>query len=102
MRLGVDYYPEHWDRGRWATDARMMREAGLSVVRIGEFAWAVLEPAAGRFDWSLFDGAVATLANEGLQVVIGTPTAAPPAWLAADNPEVLPVRADGRMASFGG
>jgi beta-galactosidase len=102
MRLGVDYYPEHWERGRWATDARLMREAGLSVVRIGEFAWALLEPAAGRFDWSLFDGALSVLANEGLQVVIGTPTAAPPAWLAADNAEVLPVRADGRMASFGG
>ena len=96
MRLGVDYYPEHWDRGRWATDARLMREAGLSVVRIGEFAWALLEPAAGRFDWSLFDGALGVLASEGLQVIIGTPTAAPPAWLAADNPDVLPVRADGR------
>ncbi len=102
MRLGVDYYPEHWDRGRWATDARLMREAGLSVVRIGEFAWALLEPAAGRFDWSLFDAALAALASEGLQVVFGTPTAAPPAWLAADNAEVLPVRADGHLASFGG
>ena len=34
------YYPEHWLEERWATDARLMREAGFNVVRLGEFAWA--------------------------------------------------------------
>ena len=41
MKLGVCYYPEHWPESEWADDARMMREAGLKHVRIGEFAWAV-------------------------------------------------------------
>jgi hypothetical protein len=31
---GVAYYPEHWPEEWWSTDARMMRDAGLSVVRI--------------------------------------------------------------------
>lgn len=35
MRVGVDYYPEHWEEERWRPDARLMREAGISVVRLG-------------------------------------------------------------------
>ncbi len=38
MRLGSCYYPEHWPPDIWADDARRMVEAGLSRVRIGEFA----------------------------------------------------------------
>ena len=65
MKLGVCYYPEHWPEERWATDARLMREAGLQIVRIGEFAWAQMEPEDGRFDWGWLDRAVAALARRG-------------------------------------
>jgi beta-galactosidase len=77
FRLGVCYYPEHWPVERWATDARLMREAGLEIVRIGEFAWAQMEPEEGRFDWAWLDRAVETLAGEGLNIVMGTPTPIP-------------------------
>jgi beta-galactosidase len=46
MKFGVCYYPEHWPAARWAEDARLMRELGLEIVRIGEFAWAKMEPDA--------------------------------------------------------
>lgn len=101
MKLGVCYYPEHWPEARWATDARLMREAGLDIVRIGEFAWAQMEPEEGRFDWGWLDRAVDTLAAEGLQIVMGTPTPTPPAWLVRQYPEVLPVDAQGRVRRFG-
>ena len=93
--LGVAYYPEHWPRARWAEDARLMRAAGLAEVRLGEFAWGLLEPAEGRFEPEWLDEAIATLAAEGLAVVLGTPTAAPPAWLTRAHPEVLFVGEDG-------
>jgi beta-galactosidase len=99
--LGVDYYPEHWPEERWSTDARMMREAGLSVVRLAEFAWAKMEPAEGRYDWRWLDRAIETLAAEGLQVVLCTPTATPPAWLIQKYPDILPVDAQGRRRNFG-
>ncbi len=102
MRLGVDYYPEHWPEERWATDARLMRDLGLQVVRLAEFAWAKLEPAEGQFDWSWLDRAIDTLSAAGLEIILGTPTAAPPAWLVAANPEILPVDAQGRRRHFGG
>ena len=47
LMLGVCYYPEHWPEAWWAEDARRMREAGITYVRIGEFAWSRYEPDAG-------------------------------------------------------
>lgn len=101
MRLGVCYYPEHWPQERWPLDARMMREAGLEVVRIGEFAWGLMEPAEGQFDWGWLDKAIQILTGEGLKIVLGTPTATPPAWLVRNDPEVLPVDAQGHVRQFG-
>ncbi len=101
MKLGVCYYPEHWPHDRWPIDAQMMRDAGLTYVRIAEFAWQLMEPAEGQFAWEWLDEAIATLADAGLQVVLGTPTAAPPAWLTHDYPDVLPVDAQGRTRNSG-
>jgi beta-galactosidase len=99
--LGVAYYPEQWPEERWSTDARMMREAGLSLVRIGEFSWAKMEPDEGKYDWSWLDKVIETLSAEGLQVVLGTPTATPPAWLIQKHPDILPVDVYGHRRTFG-
>lgn len=101
MKLGVCYYPEHWPPERWSVDARMMREAGLSIVRIAEFAWQKMEPEEGEFTFEWLDNAIETFHTEGLKVVLGTPTATPPAWLCAAHPEILPVDANGRQRRFG-
>ena len=100
-RLGVAYYPEQWPRDRWHTDARMMAEAGLSLARIGEFAWSALEPEPGRFDFAWLDEAIEILHHEGLDIVLGTPTAAAPAWLIERHPDVLPIDINGRRQGFG-
>lgn len=99
--LGACYYPEHWPEEVWATDARRMREAGLKVIRIAEFGWARMESAPGIFHWEWLDKAIGTLAAEGLQVVLGTPTAAPPRWLIDLHPEILPVDHNGNPRKFG-
>ncbi len=44
MYIGADYYPEHWEKERWVTDAQMMQEAGFNIVRLAEFAWINMEP----------------------------------------------------------
>ncbi len=102
MRFGADYYPEHWPRERWETDARLMIEAGLELVRLAEFAWSRLEPAEDRFDFAWLDDALEVLGRAGLKAVLGTPSAAPPAWLIERYPEALPVREDGTRLGFGG
>lgn len=102
LTFGVDYYPEHWPRDRWERDAALMREAGLSVVRVAEFAWSKIEAREGNFNWDWLDTAIEVLHNAGLQVIIGTPSATPPAWLAQKYPEILPVLENGQRVSFGG
>ncbi|GAB4382402.1 beta-galactosidase [Albidovulum sp.] len=99
--LGVCYYPEHWPEARWAEDAARMAAAGLGWVRIGEFAWSRLEPAPGeyRFDW--LDRAIGVLADAGLRVVLGTPTATPPRWMLDRHPDMLALDAAGRPRGFG-
>ncbi|MDR6205702.1 beta-galactosidase [Paraburkholderia graminis] len=101
MQLGVCYYPEQWPHTMWADDAKRMVELGITHVRIAEFAWSRMEPRAGEFVWEWLDEAVATLANAGLKLVLGTPTASPPKWLIDAHPDVLPVRADGTRWNFG-
>jgi len=101
MKLGVCYYPEQWDESLWPSDARRMAEMGLSTVRIAEFAWDLIEPRAGHFEWGWLDRAIATLAGAGLQVVLGTPTGAPPHWLVEAHPDMLAVDASGRSKAFG-
>jgi len=100
--FGVDYYPEHWPRERWETDVRLMKEMGLNVVRMAEFSWSKLEPAEGEFNFGWLDEAIALLAKSGIQSILGTPSAAPPAWIIAQNPEIQPIDYQGRLRHFGG
>jgi beta-galactosidase len=78
-----------------------MQMAHINVVRMGEFAWSSIEPTEGqyRFDW--LDRAIALAANHGIKVVLGTPTAAPPAWLTAKYPDTLRIDENGRRAEHG-
>jgi beta-galactosidase len=99
--LGVCYYPEHWDESLWAEDARRMAEAGLTWVRIGEFAWSRLEPDPERFEWDWLDRAIDTLGAAGLKVVLCTPTATPPRWMLTRHPDMLAHDAAGRPRGFG-
>ena len=101
MKLGCCYFPEHWPEDIWAEDARRMREMGLSLVRIGEFAWSRIEPEPGRFDWHWLDRAVETLAGEGLQIILCTPTATPPKWLIDQMPDMVAIDLEGRPRGFG-
>lgn len=101
MELGVCYYPEHWPETRWAEDARLMRETGLTRVRIGEFAWSRIEPEPGRFEWDWLDRAVETLHAAGLGVIMGTPTATPPKWVVDAMPDMIALDREGRPRGFG-
>lgn len=80
MIFGVDYYPEQWDESEWKEQARLMREGGFNTVRMGEFAWKLFENNENEFDFSFLDRAIDILADEGIKVILGTPTAAPPKW----------------------
>ncbi|HWR15730.1 MAG TPA: beta-galactosidase [Terriglobales bacterium] len=99
--IGVAWYPEQWPEERWEKDLALMQAAGITMVRVGEFAWSRMEPAEGKFDLDWLDRAIKMAAARNIKVVVGTPTAAPPAWLTKKYPEVLPTWEDGRRATHG-
>ncbi len=101
MKLGVCYYPEHWPETLWADDAKRMRELGITVVRVGEFAWSRLEPSRNDFQFDWLKRAVDTLHAADLEVVMGTPTATPPKWLIDEHPSILAVDEQGNTKGFG-
>lgn len=102
FHFGVDYYPEHWPEERWETDAKLMREMGIRAVRMAEFAWSRLEPEEGNYDFAWLDRAIALLGEYGIETILGTPTAAPPAWMIEKEPEILPMDGLGMRKGFGG
>lgn len=101
IRIGSSYYPEHWAESGWAEDIRLMKEAGFTVARMGEFAWSTLEPSSSKFDFDWLEKAIEQLAAAGIVSVLGTPTAAPPAWLVQEHPDLLAVDESGRRVQFG-
>lgn len=102
MSVGVCYYPEHWDESLWQSDLERMLENGIHTVRIGEFAWSIMEKEEGQFDFSFFDRFLALCESAGMQVIFGTPSATPPAWLTTKYPEALNANADGVIFRHGG
>jgi len=97
LALGVCYYPEHWPKELWEQDFKRMKELNFSYVRMAEFAWTVLEPQEGVYDFTLFDEAIEMAAQFDLKVILGTPTATPPVWLTHNYPEVLNAKKDGTV-----
>lgn len=100
--FGSNYYPEAWDRSEVDKDLDLMVELGLNCVRIAEFAWATMEPEDGVFDFSLFREVVDKCFIRGISVIMGTPTACPPRWLAKKHPEIFAVGMDGTRQTIGG
>ena len=100
--VGVCYYPEHWKKELWADDLCRMLANGIGTVRIGEFAWNLVEKSEGVFDYAFFDEFLDLCLEKGMKVIFGTPTATPPAWLTEKYPEVLNGREDGALFRHGG
>lgn len=102
LHFGVDYYPEHWERERWKVDAELMQKMGIQMVRMAEFSWHKLQPREDVFEFEWLDEVISLLGSYGIYTILGTPTAAPPAWMVHKNPQILPVDREGRTRGFGG
>lgn len=102
MFLGVDYYPEQWDPALMGPDMDTICEMGGDTIRIAEFSWHLMERTEGCYDFSFFDGVIAMAKAKGLKVIMGTPTAAVPAWLVKKHPDILSQSEDGQRRAFGG
>ncbi len=99
---GAAYYPEAWPLEQIDEDIRLMKEAGMNVMRVAEFAWARIEPSYESFDFDWLHTVIDKLDAAGIATIMCTPTATPPAWLTEQHPEVLFTFPDGRQVGHGG
>lgn len=102
MFLGVDYYPEHWSPELMDEDLKRIVASGANTIRIGEFAWHLMESEEGKFDFSYFDTVIEKAKQYNLHVIFGTPTATFPAWLAKKDQSILSEDITGNKRVFGG
>ncbi len=98
---GAAYYHEYMPYERLDEDVRMMKDAGLSVVRVGESTWSLFEPRDGEFEFAWMDRIIDKFYEAGIQVILGTPTYSIPAWMWHKHPEVLLDYAGGSEANYG-
>lgn len=98
---GAAYYHEYMPYERLDKDIQLMKQAGLSVVRVGESAWGIFEPQEGVFNFEWMDHILDKLHAAGIKVILGTPTYSIPAWLAHTHPEVLAKHSRGNKAYYG-
>ncbi len=101
LLLGTAWYPEQWPESRWEADLELMQKAGIRMVRVGEFAWSTMEPEEGKFQFDWLERAIALAGKRGIVTVVGTPTAAPSAWLTQKYPDTLKTLENGQKATHG-
>ncbi|MCX4698724.1 beta-galactosidase [Streptomyces sp. NBC_01373] len=101
LAFGGDYNPEQWPQEVWEEDVRLMREAGVTMVSLGIFAWSRIEPRPGEYDFEWLDHVIGMLDEAGIGVDLATPTVVPPAWFYRAHPEALPVTREGVRLAFG-
>ncbi|WP_420114797.1 beta-galactosidase [Pseudactinotalea sp.] len=101
LLYGGDDNPEQWDRATWRDDVAAMQAAGVTMVTIGVFSWALLEPERDRFELTWMDEVLDLLHEGGIAVDLATPTASPPPWLALEDAETLPMDAGGHRLHHG-
>ncbi len=97
LLLGAAWYPEQWPESRWNADLDLMQKAHMHVVRVGEFAWTALEPAEGTYKLDWLERAINLAGQHGIYVILGTPSAGPPVWMATKYPGILITEADGKQ-----
>ena len=98
---GAAYYHEYMPTDRLDKDIQMMKDCGLSVVRVGESSWGLFEPREGEFEFAWMDRIIDKMHQAGIKVILGTPTYAIPAWMAEKHPDVLTAYERGNKAYYG-
>ena len=102
IKIGAAYYPEVLrDDKVIDDDIAKMKQIGVTVVRMGEFAWSTMETEEGKFDFSFFIHVLDKLYEAEIAAIFCTPSPTPPKWLTDKYEEILAVKEDGQRKQFG-
>ena len=100
---GGDYNPEQWLKYPeiLKQDIEYMKAAHCNTVTMGIFSWAFLEPEEGKYNFEYFEEIVQNLTDNGINIILATPSGARPRWMAQKYPEVLRIDKNGVKRHYG-
>jgi len=101
MLHGGDYNPNQWEKEVWKEDMRIFKDAAINSATINVFSWAKIQPSEEVYYFDELDEIIEMLTKGNYDIVLGTSTAALPAWMFKKYPEVGRVDFDGRQHRFG-
>ena len=99
---GGDYNPEQWTEDIWKEDMELFEKAGIDIVTLNVFNWAMLQPDEETYDFSELDKTVKRVTEKGMKICMATSTGAHPAWMARKYPDILRTEFSGMKRKFGG
>ena len=89
LYYGAAYYDEYMPVSRVEEDMKLMKAAGMNVIRIAESTWSTWEPRDGEFDFTSLHRMLKGAQKYGISVIVGTPTYAIPPWMVRKYPDIL-------------
>ena len=99
---GGDYNPDQWPQEIIEKDMYLLKLANINIVTLPVFSWALLQPDEETYNFEWLDNILDLLEKNNIYVCLATSTAAQPAWMSLNYPEMLPVDFLGSKRKHGG
>ncbi len=86
--VGTCYQPVDRSPEQIRQDIALMKQAGFTLVRMGDLSWDAFEPAEGQFEFEWFDRILDQMRQAGIKVILDIGGSPAPIWLHHKYPSV--------------
>ncbi len=93
--VGTCYQPVDRSPEQIRQDIALMKQAGFTLVRMGDLSWDAFEPSEGQFEFAWFDNIIEQMNHTGIKVVLDIGGSPAPIWLHHKYPTVNMVNEQG-------
>lgn len=95
--VGTCYQPVDRSAAQIRQDIELMKEAGFTLVRMGDLSWDAFEPSEGQFQFAWFDRILEQMHQAGIKVILDIGGSPAPVWLHRRYPSVNIVNEQGAV-----
>jgi beta-galactosidase len=86
--VGTCYQPVDRSPEQIRQDIALMKQAGFTMVRMGDLSWDAFEPSEGHFEFAWFDQILEQMNSAGIKVILDIGGSPAPIWLHQTYPSV--------------
>jgi beta-galactosidase len=93
--VGTCYQPVDRSHEQIRQDIALMKQAGFTLVRMGDLSWDAFEPSEGHFEFAWFDQISEQMNSAGIKLILDIGGSPAPIWLHHKYPSVNMVNEQG-------